>query len=978
MSYWQFILIDEEGNETESENPRGWDAIQVKLTRDKEVLGIFFDYLIQTLEFYGVGAQTIKAAYEAKRLKASMKLRINFFCSEDAAWDKFYEGRLAFPRYEDTCGDLCIVRIGLEQNDDVMLLRNNYEQNVNLNSNIAFDGITVLTDYDKLNTSLTIPGRGIPLTSRAVNAAAHSFDLLSFPTWSNISGAGSTGTENGGLLPIFDTTQLAEFQTTSFPVEPYYDTSIVFNDEGDSVGPPPILNLSVNPALKCQPSDTSMRYRLKGRLIDNTNASRSVGMNANISIGPDPSNVINISSLPLVSYDAFVFLTSEFDVSFDSPININEGDKVYFYMQIGYLKTSSNALQQLIIEFDPETNIEITGVSRCEDSEANVYFINEAVGRITEAITNDRIRFYSETFGRLDSQPYTAAKDTCGGLKAIVNGLNLRRKTLANGAQPDVFISLRNAFEALRAMWNIGYGIEPDIHRPGFNYLRFEDWRYFFQDEVGLVFNNATSIRRTVDTTRAYTSLQVGYTKWENEQYSGLNEFMTEREYRNDINSVAVPLDRRTSWILASYTAELARRQDTTSNDYRYDNDMFGFCLKKEDGDYSVEQLIDNGSAIENIPDPDTCYNARVSPARVAMRWFNTFMQPIANLQVTDKMHFTKGTGNYVAKFALDGECEIAAAPLQENKDIVLTDFYNQQEGAPVVYAEILTFDHPMNYSTFARIKNMPSLKYKSIRIKCNDAYLLAWIADITYTPNRGLATIITWPKNSTQLPGPPPPFVCEATIVPDSVTMENWDFEEQSAEIDFTEGAAGATLWYYIVTQGDTPGAGTGFSGTTTVHPFTVNGITAGQWSVMVVPYCDEDNVGQNYAAGTFTFEAPPLNIQLRVTYGSAPGSPLKQWYLNVEPVGTAVFPFGFSFQFGGCYSQPGFSACNGYPGASNPGLAASVNVTAGMSSVVVKGPGNMSTAGSVTSVTLFNKSGITNGQIAKVAGQTWTLNFI
>jgi hypothetical protein len=975
MSLWQFILIDDDGDLTEVENPRNWNSGQVKISRDSEWYGIFFDYVFDTLEFYGIGAQTIQTEYDTKGLKGSMRLRINFFCTEDEAWDLFYEGRLSFPRYRDLCGDLCVVSVGLEQDNDVMLLRNNYEQSVNLNSNVAFDQTTTLTDYAGINFPLTIPGRGIPLKTQGSNHELHSFDLLGFSTWGNISPNGTTGTENGGFLPIYDTTNYAEFQNTTLPVGAYYDTSVVFNAGTNSVGTPPFITVIKNSSLKCQPQDTILQFRIKGRLIDNTNATRSVGVNVNGFIGPNPANVIQFTTISAVSYDAGTFLTTEFDVSFNGPITLNTGDNLYLYLQIGYVKTSSAALQQLIVEFDPETNFLLTGLSVCDDSLASVYLINEATSRVTEAITNGALRFYSTFFGRTDSQPYAIPGDTCAGLFAIINGINLRRRLLNNGAQPGCFITLRNIFEATRSMWNIGVGIEPDLNRPGFNRIRFEDWRFFFQEEIGLVFNLPTRIERRVNPARAYSRFQIGYTKWENEQYSGLNEFMTEREFRNGINSIDTALDRRTSWILASYTSEIARRQDTGTEDYRYDNDIFGFCLMRENDDLEVEQLGDNGSDIENISDPLTCYNGRVSPIRNAMRWFSCFMQPLKQISATDKMLFTKGTGNYVAKFALEGECEIAATPMQENDDIDIYDFADINQAKPIIFPEDLIFDHPLSYNLFKKIKDNPSLKYKSILVNCNGTYRSAWLMDITYTPELGKATITAWPKNDAQLPAPPPPEVCQATVIPGSVTMTGWTFEGQAADIDFTEGVAGATFWQYIVTQGPNPGAGTGFGGTTAVHPFNVTGITPGQWSVMIIPYCGPDDVGSNYATGTFEFEAPPLSIQLRITYSFTEGSPLKSWSLTAEPVGASVFPEAFSFQFGGCNSQ-GF--CNGYPGAFNPELAATMSVAAGQGSTTVAGPGNMLLSASQTSITIFNRSNITPAQIAAAPGETFTINYI
>lgn len=982
MSLWQFILINDEGDLTEIENPRGWDTGQVRITRNPEWYGIFFGYLFDTLEFHGEGAGVIKEEYDTKGLKGSLRLRINFYCSEGESWDIFYEGRIAFPRYRDLCGDLCVVTVGLEENNDVMLLRNNYEQSVDLNSNIAFDQTTVLTDYAGLNHSLTIPGRGIPLKTQGTNTEPHSFNLLDFPTWRNIYPNGATGSESGGFLPIFDTTNYAEFQNTTLPSGAYYDTTIVFNAGTNSVAPPPLVTIVYNSTLKCQPQDVTLQYRIKGRLIDNSNATRSVGAAVNVFVGPNPANVIAYNSNPLVSYEAGTFLTTEFDASLLGPINLNAGDNLYLYIQIGYVKLSSAAIQQLIVEFDIETSVLLTGLSICEDSQASVYLINEATSRVTESITNGTVRFYSTYFGRTDSQPYALAADTCGGLFAIVNGINLRRRLLNDGSQPSCFINLRGIFESLRSMWNVGAGIEPDINRPGFNRLRFEDWRFFFQEEVGLVFNLPTRIERRVNPARAYSRFQTGYTKWENEQYSGLNEFMTEREYRNGVNAVDTLLDRRCAWILASYTAEIARRQDTGSEDYRYDNDMFGFCLFRDE-ELQVEQMQDAASDVQNISDPDTCYNGRVSPARMAMRWFNCFMQALKQLQGTDKMIFTKGTGNYIAQFILDN-CEIAATPIRENQDVDYFDFADTTHAKPPVFPEDLVFDHPLNYNVFKRIKDDPTLKYKSILINCNGTYKSAWFADINYSMSLGMATITAWPKNDTQVPEPPPPQVCEATIAPGSVTMDNWDYSTQEVEVDFTEGTAGATFWYYIITQGPNPGAGTGFSGTTTMHPFTVAGITPGQWSVMIVPYCGPEDVGQNYDTGTFEFEAPPLNIELSaiLTEGLGNNNSGNRLDLTVATVGAVPAAIGFSFNWGHCVTNNTIpsQSCKSYPGSLIPTPTNTLNFSAGQITVTQRGQLVTPAAsfGTINKIVIFNMTGITAAQITKAAGQTWILEFM
>lgn len=1051
MSIWRFILIDSDGVETEVDNPQGWESPEVNIDRDDTWHGIFFGYSFGQLKFIGTAFTLIKQEYDTKGVNGDMSLKILYQCSEDGQFDVFYEGRLSFDEYSDECGSECSVTIGLEDSTDVMLLRNNYEQKVNLNSNIAFDEETELTNYNYLNFDLGIPSRGIPIKSVASDPVTYTFvvddvddisvgavytnnesqftisgsnlvggvgtiqatrtdgtnspeasgtlvkfsgsgdsgidytsfstssgfELLDYPTWNNISGSGSTGTEQGALMPMFENIEFSEIDQTNINAGPYYDTSVVFNNGENSIGTPPFIDLQKNQQLKCSPSSFRMKYRIKGRLKDVSNATRIVDMNLIVRIGSSPANTFLVSNQILASYEAGAPITTEFDVSYDDFPSVNTGDKIYFFAIINYVKTSSAVLQSLVIEFDPENSISFTGISYCEATNAKSYMINEAVSRTVEAITSDKIRFYSTYFGRIDSQPYSLLSQTCGGLFAISSGLNVRRRTLADGSQPGCFVTLKQLFDDLNAIWNIGLSIEPDKFRPGFNFIRFEDWRYFYQDEVGIIFNDASSVKRDVDKTRLFNRMAVGYNKWKAEQFSGLDELMTEREYRLNINAISNPLEVKSDMITAPYTTEITRRLDTGTDDWQYDNDIFAFCLKGEGSpaEYSVETFADVAFGVENVNDPDTCYNGRISPVRNAMRWFNYIMQGLRQLQVDSKMIFTKGTGNYVAKFGLN-DCNIEGQPIAENESIETGDFDDQDNAKPITFPEIIRFDHPLNYNLFKRIKNEPTLKFKSIVVRCNGNDIHGWIKNISYRPEEGMATITAIPKNTTQLPSAPPED-CSATVTPGSVTMGSYDFNAKTAEIDFTEGSAGATLWYYIVTQGATPGSGTGFSGTTTSHPFTVSGITPGQWSVMVVPYCSETQVGQNYGYGTFDMPSPDFTIELSAVLTNFGSN--NHLILTAHSVGDVPAPGSFSFQWGQCVvntSVP-IEACRAYPGSAIPTPTNTLNFNAGQTTVsqqsVTVTAGQ--SYGYITKVVLHNLSGIAGADIVKADGQGWTL---
>jgi hypothetical protein len=715
-------------------------------------------------------------------------------------------------------------------------------------------------------------------------------------------------------------------------------------------------------------------------LKDISNATRIVDMNLIIRQGPNPSATTLLSNQILVSYEAGSPVTTEFSASYSDFVPIQLGYKIYIFAVINYVKTSSAVLQSLVVEFDQTNTISFTGTSYCEATNAKSYMINEAVSRTVESITNDQIRFYSTFFGRRNSQPYSININTCAGEFAISNGLNVRRRLLKDGTQPGFFVTLKQLFEETKAMWNTGLTIEPDLNRTGYNRLRFEDWRYFYQDEVGIRFNYPTKITRAVDTNRVFNRIVVGYNKWTAGEYSGLDEFMTKRNYRININAISNELDATTDIICSPYTIEITRRLDTGTDDWQYDNEVFGFFTQVSSDTPVIETFGGFTTGVENVNDPNTCYNGRRSPARIAMQWFNWVMQGLRNLQPDSKLIFTSGEANYIAKYGLLS-CNIEAEPLQENENIDVTDFEDSNNARPILYPETLTFDHPLNFNLFTRIKNDPALKFKSIEVNCNGTMIPAWLKSISYKPEQGQATVVAIPKNGSIIPEPPPPIPCQATIVDGSVTLTDFDWEAGTATVDFTEGNGGATQWFYIITQGSTPGAGTGFNGVTTVHPFEVSGLTPGTWSVFIAPYCTSDEVGLNYGTGTFDLPAPPFKIELsaHLTTGLQPNNKL---VLTATSVGNVPSPIGFSFNWGQCVYNTTVPAeyCRAFPGSVLP--LPTNTITFNIGDITQTGNSVNSVPGAnfgyITKIVLYNLTGISSADINKAAGQGWTLEFM
>lgn len=966
MSSWKFILIDRYGTRTEVPEPLNWDNPTVEIAREKQNgwHGVFFDYSIDKLDFDGLGATILKNEYEQYGANGDMHVDILFKCSEDNLYDVFYKnGKIAFDQYSDTCGDECIVTVAVEDSMDIMLYKKNYEQNVNINKNIAFDQTTILTDYTYLGWELTIPNRGLPQTVGGNSPGAqHSI----YPIEVRL------------LTPIFGTAirirpELTENSKSEIAVsDPTGSNSyMVYPQTSPNLYPTgisPLLELSDN--ITCYSGVFNYKIRLKGHIKEQAANSRDIKVLIDVVNEPwedigDPT-LHEVTILSQTHYESGNGPDFDFDVSFEGSCTIEEGNS--FNVFINFVTLYGTTVNQYVyVDWDKLTDIQLSAVSNCAPTTARSYMINETASRVVEAITNNRIRFYSETFGRTDSQPYSINFDPCPGLFSITSGLNIRRKLLIDNTLPNVNMSAKQLFDGLNPLWNIGQTIEPDPNRKGYQRLRFEYWKYFYQDDVVIYFNFPTKVTRSVDPDRLFNQLNIGYSKWQAEGTTGLYELMTKRNYRINVNSESKSLEKYTDFICSPYTIEITRRKDQTTEDWQYDNDIFGFCLIKDEDSYRVETFLDNATDISNVIDQNTCYNANITPARMAMRQFDWVIQGLRKIYADSKLIFAKGEGNYVAALKTT-TCNIEGSTIAENEDIDITDFEDIDDGRPITFPELVQFDHAMNYNTFKRIKDDPTIRYKAVSYRCNGIDNVGWIDSISYKPMEGIATIILIPKNNLAVSDVAAP--CSAQIGSLSMTPDG----DGKMIISWSNIVAGTTFYNVIITKDGQPYSSTNVTTTS----LSLSGLPPGDYGIIVIPYCDVNLPGTNYSDGSFSIVAPTFNLELSavLTTGKAPNNKLQ-----LTCTGSIASPYGFSFKFGQCCMNASIAVeyCSAFPGSIPETPFATVSFNTGDTIKMVES--KISTPGAdfgyITKVVLYDLVGITPAQITKAAGQTWTLEF-
>ena len=787
---WEFILVDRNNVETIIEEPVGWDAVDIDVKRDLEKHGIFFDYQGNDFLFYKEAGLLIKAEYEQYGIQGEMMMIANMQCGGGVK-EELYRGKLVFANYDYICGDECFAKLGIETTSDVMEFTNKFDQKVNLQTAKAFDETTVLPAYDKLPFEMELPSKGIFIQDKAetkndsievfdgglqpVQVVADAYPDTNITNCQIEFGLPDNQTSEIGNFDVYLTHQMdlanqngVESLIAHFPPsvnDPMFDAF-----PGDGLRPlnlNPFLNYAegspnygyiTNPVkfdirlkgaldvLECYLGTTTI-YLLRlpdvpGDLTNGENEDDYEFMAEHNMIDPGCGNMScmlepNSGSVP-------------FDFIFNEDVVVNEGDRFYLFMTTIERKTQTEidnvngGEKAMRLTLDTDSHILITNISTTDPTTSKVFMVNEAISRVVEAITNDKIRAYSDYFGRTDAQPYTSPEDGCGSLEVITKGIFLRNQENRIPDNPIQFsLSMQDLWEGLNPIHNIGFGLENDTHRPGKQWLRVEPWKYFYKDDVIMECVGINKVETQIISTEHYSTFKFGYERWEGEEYTGLDEFLTKRNFRTTLSALKNELSKLSKFIGSGYALEITKRKSTDSKDWRFDNETFIICCKRDGGDIIVE--LGNIVNPQNIIDPPTIYNFRLSPLRNAMRWISKIFSGYRLLPAGSKIIFTDGDGNYFAEGEMESEfCKWENEVIKENQTIDLSFFNNPSDGTPILMPERKIFEYPMSLKYF---KGVMQNRYGKIYYQSNCEEGYGWIDIIKYKPEEGMANFRLIPQ---------------------------------------------------------------------------------------------------------------------------------------------------------------------------------------------------------------------------------------
>lgn len=765
--------------------PTGWDAAQFNISRDLETHGLMFDYGNDDYVWTGKAARLLQEEYNTYGAQGSMRLVVEEYCNGDP--EILYEGKFVFSQFKRVVGDECSVRCLIEATGDIMTFRNRIDQKVNLETLVSYDNTTALPSYNGLGKTITLPSKGIYVENSAKNKTDNITEWMGYHT-----GGFPGGTIDTQHIAYFTPTQnktigseIGGFSIPSDSTENhdeiiYSGWTYLTHQEWVSL---PYYNALAPDYLKYFPIDLitpivnydkelgnefgTIALTLEGTLdfVIDTNfvsgrpvASGVYSCNIYLGIlkaGKDPKNATSWQWLSdteanwgVVGYAiaGTTPYTASKTKSFNIPITLNAGDRIYFFYTLCYAKFNAHAtdIAFTIIHYI-NSYFRLHGLSKLPDTQSKVFLINESISRAVEAITNDKIRAYSNYFGRTDSQPYIQEVDGEGSLACITNGKFIRRLEAFRPNQPaQINISVKEIFDGLRPIHNIGMGLEADPSRPNNMILRIEHWKYFYQNTIVLYCEDIGKYEIESKEQEYYSQFEFGYEKWESESFNGIDEFLTKRTYRTDLSEVNNTLKMLSSFILSGYALEITRRKGgDNSDDWRYDDDVFMVALKRKSGDFSVE--LGGITSAENIIDPDTIYNFRYSPLRIALKWLPEIMKSYRINNVANKITFTDGSGNYYAKGRHNTSFfQISNAVIKENQTINALLMNNTANGLTTLRPERVLFDYPINIKLFKQIKSNP---YGLISYSNGFESGVGWIEKLIYNPVESIGKFTLIPK---------------------------------------------------------------------------------------------------------------------------------------------------------------------------------------------------------------------------------------
>lgn len=403
--------------------------------------------------------------------------------------------------------------------------------------------------------------------------------------------------------------------------------------------------------------------------------------------------------------------------AFDILFNVKEGDSLAleFFIKADLKNFTFTRARYYVQVNEIQGTLYAEEDSHFDSSTAKCYLAHDLINQLTTICANKKKVFYSDYFGRTDlGYPV----DGPGAYIGMTHGFAVRGFNKLPLPDPDngvenlykpMTTSLRDAFSSLKAVLNVGVGIE-EVN--GKERVRVEDMSYFYNNNITIKLpNQVKKLTRNTATDYYWPSIEVGYENgYENEEAQGLDEPNGQSNFTTFINKGKNVYSQLSKYIGGMYAMEFTRRKPLSkypTEDTKYDTDVFLLDLKP--GYNNIFQQRKWQDDLEKAPtgifSPETATNLRFSPFNMLLRHSWVLASSLTKF-TTEKIRYGSSTANSQLKTQLKGGFEYA-----ENGDII-----NSELGKARFVPEWIEFEHECTFDIMQQVQGTTTIKGKVIQ----------------------------------------------------------------------------------------------------------------------------------------------------------------------------------------------------------------------------------------------------------------------
>lgn len=656
--------------------PEGWEGSELTFIRDKKYKGVLTEFSTNELKFVKEGRDYIQTAYEAKGVDYEITITIKLQNNSTFQYETYFIGKIDLATYKiDSTGvSTQITSSGFQ---DTILNRQALKVDL-LNTKYIGGGERSMEQLTNVPMATTLNGY----------TAAKNAD------WASLFNESGTDVYPGFLQMSnfyndFDASEISD-QTPVQPVaffQANQDHTLDFNFE---------LTLNVSNESGVAEYRIDIFLKKNGSIInqwaDFASADNTFNFNE------------SVAGISLVSGD---------DLSLEYEFSANSVFTYDYTGSVGISETLGSSLPQIVIDS---------------------FLSFEFMARIIQLISGIANPLESTFLGRTDSIPVSYGSDGDGSLVSMTKGQFIREFPLTStGEVIQTFnASLSDAFKDINGRENIGLGFEV---RSGSNKVVIERERYFFdisdnpnypatetekyQTNQILDFSDVVTeeiLEKEVLPAWYANEISSGYSKFDYEIVQGLKEFNTKSNYATPLKAIESRLDLTSPFRFDTQGANKLREKPYQANateDVSGDNDVFGFDVKRESGDFTAKTNEDFIAVTGGI-DPEQSYNLNFTPRRNLEKHDNRIRS--MGFAIGDEVQWLETDKNSKLKTKKIGETSLKS----ENGDIIIDDL-DLGYWIPEAYV----FEAPVDAVTISAIQANP---YGVIKI-ASDKY--GWILEV-------------------------------------------------------------------------------------------------------------------------------------------------------------------------------------------------------------------------------------------------------